>query len=104
MGFENRSFENCPDERSLKRARRRSSERHSFMPIIEIYPFAQANRKRTPSVQNLMLRHFGRLSEQREILPRILKIAVRSSEPQANSKRAKPNVTTFWSLKRATRR
>jgi len=63
MGLENRSFENCPDEHWLKRANRRSSERHSFLPRIEIYPFAQACRKRTPSVQNLMLRHFGRLSE-----------------------------------------
>jgi len=26
MGFENRSFENCPDERSLKRENRRSSD------------------------------------------------------------------------------
>jgi len=31
-------------------------------------------------------------------------LPVRSSVPQANSKRAKPDVTTFWSLKRAARR
>jgi len=65
IGFENRSFENCPDERSLKRANRRSSERHIPCPELKF------NRV---SVQNWNFRHFAslkrvarRLSEQRKL-------------------------------------
>ena len=47
MGLENRRFDFCPDEHSLKRATRRSSERHFATPSLKFWPLAQASHERT---------------------------------------------------------
>ena len=60
---ENRRFLVCPDEFSLKRDSRRSSEWHFCLPRIVSRPFAQAIAKRTPSERNPNLRHLRRSSE-----------------------------------------